>query len=222
MYKILIVEDESKLREFISLYFRAEGYEVVEAHDGLMALEIFKEGAFDLLVVDIMMPKLDGYGLCQAIRRVSQVPIIILTAITTEESALKCYDLGADDYICKPLKGKTLVAKSKRMLARLQAEDHFVYKDLCLDFKSHILTLKGVVVDLAPKEYTLLQHLVQNKNIALARNRLLEAVWGYSFYGETRVVDNHIKKLRKKLGDYAPMIQTVSKVGYRFQAPEVL
>ncbi|MCH4886933.1 response regulator transcription factor [Acidaminobacter sp. JC074] len=217
MNQILIVEDESHIREFIGLYYKAEGYQITEAEDGEEALDLFKKGNFDLIVLDIMMPKLDGYAVCKEIRSQSDVPIIILTAITTEESELKCYELGADDYVTKPLKGKTLIAKSKRMLDRYKASDIFTYESLSLDFKSRLLKLDGNNIDLTPKEYELLHHLIENKNIALSRESLLDAVWGYSFYGQTRVVDNHVKKLRKKLGDYAHLIQTVSKVGYRFQ-----
>lgn len=216
MYQILVVEDESHLREFISLYYRAEGYQVTEAEDGQVALNLFQENDYDLVVLDIMMPKLDGYEVCQQIRKKSDVPIIILTAITTEESELKCYELGADDYVTKPLKGKTLIAKSKRMLERYQKTDNFTYDQLVLDFNSRILKIDNAPVELAPKEYDLLHHLIINKNIALSRESLLDAVWGYTFYGQTRVVDNHIKKVRKKLGDYAKLIETVSKVGYRF------
>lgn len=217
MYQILVVEDESHLREFIGLYYKAEGYHVTEACDGEEALEIFKSHNFDLVVLDIMMPKVDGYEVCKNIRSTSNVPIIILTAITTEESELKCYEIGADDYITKPLKGKTLIAKSKRMLERYQTNDSFSYENMILEFNSRLLKINNEIVDLAPKEYELLYHMILNKNIALSRESLLDAIWGYTFYGQTRVVDNHIKKIRKKLGEYAHLIQTVSKVGYRFQ-----
>ncbi|MBI9013052.1 MAG: response regulator transcription factor [Clostridiales bacterium] len=217
MYQILVVEDESHLREFIGLYYKAEGYHVTEACDGDEALEIFKSHNFDLVVLDIMMPKVNGYEVCKNIRSTSNVPIIILTAITTEESELKCYEIGADDYITKPLKGKTLIAKSKRMLERYQTNDSFSYENMTLEFNSRLLKINNEIVDLAPKEYELLYHMILNKNIALSRESLLDAIWGYTFYGQTRVVDNHIKKIRKKLGEYAHLIQTVSKVGYRFQ-----
>lgn len=215
MYQILIVEDESHLREFIGLYYKAEGYQVTEACNGEEALEIFKKQNFDLIVLDIMMPILDGYHVCKHIRSTSNVPIIILTAITTEESELKCYELGADDYITKPLKGKTLIAKSKRMLERYQTDDGFTYEHMTLEFNSRLLKINNEIVELAPKEYELLYHMILNKNIALSRESLLDAIWGYTFYGQTRVVDNHIKKIRKKLGPYAHLIQTVSKIGYR-------
>lgn len=217
MKHILIVEDESHLREFIALYYKAEGYQITEACDGEEALDHFASGTYDLVVLDIMMPKLDGYAVCKQIRSTSNVPIIILTAITTEDSELKCYELGADDYVTKPLKGKTLIAKSKRMLERYSKQDSFSYEDMVLEYDSRLLKIRGQVVELAPKEYDLLYHLIINKNIALSRESLLDSVWGYTFYGQTRVVDNHIKKIRKKLGDYASLIQTVSKVGYRFQ-----
>ncbi|MBF4694668.1 response regulator transcription factor [Fusibacter ferrireducens] len=216
MYQVLIVEDEARLREFISLYYKAEGYQVTEAEDGEMALDLFNKNVFDLVILDIMMPKIDGYKVCRQIRGKSDIPIIILTAITTEESELKCYDLGADDYVTKPLKGKTLVAKSKRLLERYLKSDVFLYENMALDFKSRLLKIHNEIIELTPKEYELLHHLIVNKNMALSRESLLDAVWGYTFYGQTRVVDNHIKKVRQKLGDYAFLIQTVSKVGYRF------
>ncbi|GAU75579.1 response regulator transcription factor [Fusibacter sp. 3D3] len=216
MYQILVVEDEARLREFISLYYKAEGYHVTEAENGEVALALFKKNTYDLVVLDIMMPKIDGYEVCHQIRNKSDVPVIILTAITTEESELRCYDLGADDYVTKPLKGKTLVAKSKRLLERYLKSEVFAYEHLSLDFKSRLLKVKNEIIDLTPKEYELLHHLIAHKNIALSRESLLDAVWGYTFYGQTRVVDNHIKKVRQKLGAYSFLIQTVSKVGYRF------
>lgn len=217
MYQILIVEDENHLREFIGLYYKAEGYSIVEAENGEIALDLFSKRTFDLVVLDIMMPKIDGYEVCRQIRKKSDVPIIILTAITTEESELKCYELGADDYITKPLKGKQLIAKSKRMLERHQKSDSFQYDRLVVDFNGRLLRIDNCTIELTPKEYELLHHLIINQKIALSRESLLDAVWGHSFYGQTRVVDNHIKKLRKKLGVYASLIQTVSKLGYRFQ-----
>lgn len=216
MKRVLIVEDESQLREFITLYYKAEGYQVTEAADGEEAIFYFTQGQFDLVVLDIMMPKINGYDVCKQIRNASNVPIIILTAITSEESELKCYELGADDYVTKPLKGKVLIAKSKRLFERYTTQDIFSYKDLALEFDSRLLKIKGDIIDLSPKEYDLLHHLIINRNIVLSRDSLLDAVWGYSYYGQSRVVDNHITKIRKKLGDYSNLITTVSKIGYRF------
>jgi len=216
-FNILIVEDEENLREFISLYFRAEGYTVIEAENGKDALDKFNDQKIDLIVLDIMMPIMDGYEVCNAVRSTSDVPIIILTAITDDESELKCYELGADDYMTKPLKGKTLVAKAKRMLERYSQDSKvFTHKTLTIEIDNRVVKIDDAVVDLAPKEFELLEYMVNNINTALTRESILNTVWGYSFYGQTRVVDNHVKKLRKKLGPYSEMIQTVTKIGYRF------
>lgn len=217
-FNILVVEDEDNLREFIGLYFKAEGDNVIEANNGKDALEKFNKNKIDLIILDIMMPIMNGYEVCKSIRSRSDVPIIILTAVNNDESELKCYELGADDYMTKPLKGKTLVAKAKRMLERCNKEmDVFIFKTLRVEISNRILKIDDIMIDLAPKEYDLLAYMIKNINIALSRETILTAVWGYSFYGQTRVVDNHIRKLRKKLGIYSEIIQTVTKIGYRLQ-----
>ncbi|QZY56919.1 response regulator transcription factor [Crassaminicella profunda] len=217
---ILIVEDESKIREFISLYLRKEGYKVMEAYNGEVALKKFSENKIDLIVLDVMMPKLNGFEVCKKIRENSKVPIIILTAIEDEREHVKGYELGADDYVTKPFKIKILIAKIKRILERMKEEINkkvFIYEKLKIDVDGKEVFINEKKIKLAPREFGLLEYLVRNKGIALTRNQILENVWGYDFEGETRVVDNHIKKVRSKLGNYSVFIETVISVGYKFE-----
>ncbi|WFD11767.1 response regulator transcription factor [Tepidibacter hydrothermalis] len=220
---VLVVEDESKMREFISLYLRKEGYRVIEAYNGEVAVEKFKENKIDLIVLDVMMPKLNGFEVCKIIREKSTVPIIILTAIEKEMDQIKGYELGADDYVTKPFKAKILIAKIKRLFERLREENDkkvYIYNKFKIDLDGREVFINGRKIRLAPKEFELLEFLVINKGIALTRNKILENVWGYDFEGETRVVDNHIKKLRNKLENYSIFIETVISVGYKFEVNE--
>lgn len=220
---ILVVEDESKIREFISLYLRKEGYKVIQADNGEAGVEKFKENKIDLIVLDIMMPKLNGFEVCKKIREKSKVPIIMLTAIEEERDHVKGYELGADDYVTKPFKVKILIAKIKRLFERIREENDkkaFVYDKLKIDMDGREVFINGSKIKLAPKEFELLKYLIINKGIVLTRNQILENVWGYDFEGETRVVDNHIKKLRNKLENYSMLIETVISVGYKFEVQE--
>jgi len=217
---VLVVEDESKMREFICLYLRKEGYQVIEAHNGEIALEKFRENKIDLIILDVMMPKLNGFEVCKRIREKSKVPIIILTAIEKEMDQVKGYELGADDYVTKPFKAKILLAKIKRLFERLKEENDknvLIYNTFKIDLDGRELYINEEKIKLAPKEFELLEYLVINKGIALTRNQILDHVWGYDFDGETRVIDNHIKKLRSKLANYAVFIETVVSVGYKFE-----
>ncbi|MCT4584609.1 MAG: response regulator transcription factor [Peptostreptococcaceae bacterium] len=215
---ILVVEDENKISEFISLYLKKEGYKVFEASDGQIALEKFEENEIDLIVLDIMMPRLNGFEVCKKIREKSKVPIIILTAIEEEMDHIKGYELGADDYVTKPFKIKILMAKIKRLLQRFNKNDNdiFVHDKLKIDFDGREVFMDSKKIKLAPKEFDLLIYLIKNKGIALSRNQILENIWGYDFEGENRVVDNHIKKLRNKLENYSSLIETIISVGYKF------
>lgn len=215
---ILVVEDENKISEFISLYLKKEGYKVFEASDGQIALEKFEENEIDLIVLDIMMPRLNGFEVCKKIREKSKVPIIILTAIEEEMDHIKGYELGADDYVTKPFKIKILMAKIKRLLQRINKNDNdiFVHDKLKIDFDGREVFIDSKKIKLAPKEFDLLIYLIKNKGIALSRNQILENIWGYDFDGENRVVDNHIKKLRNKLENYSSLIETIIFVGYKF------
>ncbi len=217
---ILVVEDESKMREFISLYLRNAGYKVIEADTGEAAIEKFEANKVELIVLDIMMPKLDGFQVCKRIREKSKVPIIILTAIEEEMDQVKGYELGADDYVTKPFKIKILIAKVKRLIERIKEETDkrvIVYQELKVDIDGREVWINNRQIRLAPKEFKLLEYLVINRGIAISRNQILEQVWGYDFEGETRVVDNHIKKLRNKLENYSTCIKTVISVGYKFE-----
>lgn len=221
---ILLVEDEGKIREFVKLYLLKEGYEVLEATDGHEALRLFDSAPVHLVILDIMMPGLDGFAVSETMRSISSVPIIMLTALESEDNHVKGYELGADDYVTKPFKIKVLLAKIKRLLTSREAlmaeknlsEDHFIYEGLSVDFDANQVTVSGQVLKLTPKEYGLLTYLIQNRNLVLSRDQILEHVWGYDFEGGTRVVDNHIKKLRRHLGKYSLCIETVVSVGYKF------
>jgi DNA-binding response OmpR family regulator len=220
---ILVVEDESRMREFIGLYLRKEGYNVVEAENGEVALEKFREFEIDLVVLDIMMPKLGGFEVCKSIREDSNIPIIILTAIEAENDHIKGYQLGADDYVTKPFKIKILLAKIKRFVEKSSNETNkkiFEYKSLKVDLDGREVFVNDESMKLAPKEFELLAYLIMNHGIALSRDQILENVWGYDFEGESRVVDNHIKKLRSKLGLYSKLIQTMISIGYKFEVDE--
>ncbi len=217
---ILVVEDESKIREFISLYLRHEGYKVVEADTGEAAIRKYEIEKIDLIVLDIMMPKLDGFEVCRRIREKSKLPIIILTAIEEEFKQIKGYELGADDYVTKPFKIKVLIAKIKRLLQRFKEETDkrvIVHDEFKINLDGREVWIDERQVKFAPKEFELLEYLILNRGIALSRSKILEQVWGYDFQGETRVVDNHIKKLRNKLEDHSEYIKTVISVGYKFE-----
>lgn len=217
---VMIVEDEARIREFVGLYLRKEGYDVVEACDGEDAVEKFKTHDIDLIVLDVMMPKLNGFEVCQRIREKSSLPIIILTAVEEESEHVRGYELGADDYVTKPFKVKILIAKINRIFektSQLENKNVFEYEGLKADFDGRSASLDGRDIKLAPKEFELLYYLIQNNGIALSRDRILERIWGYDFEGDTRVVDNHIKKLRNKLGEYSKLIHTVVSVGYKFE-----
>lgn len=217
MYKILVVEDEGKMREFISLYIRNAGYQCVEATDGQGALALFNT-SFSLVLLDLMMPKLNGYEVCQSIREINDVPIFILTAVEEELAQLKCYELGADDYLTKPFKSKILLAKIARVLKRYQPETGVVViDDICINKVSQKVICAEEVLKLSPKEYKLLNYFVDNKEIILTREQILNFVWKDEFDVGQRVVDNHVKKLRAKLKNMGTHIETVISVGYVFR-----
>jgi len=225
--KILIVEDEIKLQEFMSLYIKNAGYSVDIAGDGKTALKLFENNRYDLILLDVMLPKLNGYEVCEKIRNSSQVPIIMLTALESENHHLKGYEQGADDYITKPFKMKILLAKIQRFLVKQgvsstqqtlsETTDLIIFDTLKINLTSRMVYVDDLEIPLAPKEYDLLVYLCKNKDMALSRNQILNAVWGYEFTGTTRVVDNHIKKLRNKLGQASDLVETVISHGYRFR-----
>ncbi len=214
---ILVVDDEKLIRNVIKNYLENEKYNVYEAENGIEALEVFKEKEIDLIVLDIMMPKMDGFEVLKEIRKLSDVPVIMLTAMKEELDKLHSFDLGVDDYITKPFSPKELTARVKAILKRLGAKDVYTYKDLTVDFKGRKVTINNKELELTPKEYELLTFFIKNEGIALSREQLLNIVWGYDFYGDDRTVDTHIKMLRHSLGTYRDLIKTVRSVGYKYE-----
>ncbi len=215
--KILVVDDEKLIREVIKEYCYNENYDVVLASNGEEALELINRENFDLLVLDIMMPKLDGFSLCKKIKD-KNIPIIILSARTDEFDKLMGFELGIDDYVTKPFSPKELIARIKAVLKRnKQLEDKFTYKTLTVDFKAHNIIIDNENIKFTPKEYDLLVYFINNPNIALTREILLDKIWGYSFFGDDRTVDTHVKMLRNTLGKYRDLIVTVRGVGYKFE-----
>lgn len=219
--KILIVEDEAQLREVLCDYFSSKGELPFEANNGMQALELIEENEFDAVLLDIMMPELNGLSVCRAVRRTNDVPIIFLTALSDEEDKLLGYELGADDYVTKPFIMSVLYAKTMALIKRnrrnVLAGDRIEAGGLALEISTRrVLAGKREVV-LTPKEYALLRCLMQNKNMVLSREQLLVKCWGYDYEGEARAVDTHINRLREKLGDHAACIKTVIKAGYRLE-----
>ena len=219
--KILIVEDEPKLREILCDYFLCKGEQPYEAEDGMRALELVAEIEFDAILLDIMMPKLDGFGVCRAIRKKNDVPIIFLTALSDEDDKLCGYELGADDYVTKPFTMSVLYAKTMALIRRsrgaMLANDRIEVCGISLELSSQKVFVGKQEVMLTPKEYSLLRCLMQNKNMVLSREQLVVKCWGYDYDGDTRAVDTHIKRLRAKLGACADCIKTVIKAGYRLE-----
>lgn len=220
---VLLVEDERRLREIVSDYFRNEGFEVIEAEDGKKALELFAEHEIDLIMLDIMLPEIDGWSVCRRIRKESAVPIIMLTARSDEDDTLLGFELGADEYVTKPFSPKVLVARAKTLLKRADGvvgvaeENAMSLAGIEVNRLSRTVLVDGEEIILTHKEFELLAYLMENKGIVLSRQHLLDQLWGYDYYGDDRTVDTHIKKLRNKLGDKAKHIGTVIRVGYKFE-----
>ncbi|SET37900.1 DNA-binding response regulator, OmpR family, contains REC and winged-helix (wHTH) domain [Natronincola peptidivorans] len=217
---LLLVEDEEKLRKLVKAYLVKEGVHVLEAADGLEAIKIWEENKIDFAILDIMLPKYDGWTLCKKVREESNIPIIMLTARSEETDKLFGFELGADDYMTKPFSPKELVARVKALLKRSNqaiSEDIIEIEELKVDKKSHQVVLKGDILELSPKEYDLLLYFLHNKNQALTREMILNGVWGYDYYGDLRTVDTHVKRLRQKLRDYGEFVKTIRGTGYRFE-----
>ena len=223
MAKILIVDDEAKIREVIREYAEFNHYETGEAEDGMQAVNMCLQGDYDLVIMDIMMPKLDGFSACKEIRKFSDVPIIMLSARGEEYDKLFGFELGIDDYVVKPFSPKELMARVAAVLARRNAAENaapsneLVSGGLVLNKSSRTVTIDGKRIDVTLKEYELLAYLMENKNIALSRDKLLQDIWGYDFFGDDRTIDTHIKNLRGRLGDYRDKITTVRGIGYKFE-----
>ncbi|MCT4612465.1 MAG: response regulator transcription factor [Clostridia bacterium] len=222
---ILVVEDEKRLRDIIKDFFEDEGYKILSAENGKIGLELFETNKVDLVILDIMMPELDGWSVCRRIRKESKVPIIFLTARSEEDDKLMGYEIGADDYVTKPFSPKVLVAKSKNLLKRVEGnignDDGIIEIDeLIIDRSKAHAIYKDEIIELAPKEFELLWYLMVNSKTVLTRDNILDNVWGYDYFGEFRVVDTHIKKLRKKLGEASKYVKTVVKFGYKFDSDD--
>lgn len=221
MPAILIVDDEQKMREFVALFLRSSRYTVFEAADGRTALNILSKETIDLIVLDIMLPDISGFDLCSQIRVKSSVPIIFLTALADKEYQMIGYRVEGDDYITKPFNASILLAKIQRILQRCAPSnarsDTLAFRGIKLEISSRRVTLDGKPLQLTPKEFDLLLALMQNRGKVLTRTFLLETIWGYSFAGDSRVVDSHIKKLRSKVSPYSSNIKTVISIGYKLE-----
>ncbi len=219
--RVLIVEDEPKLREVLCDYFTSKGDCPIPAADGLQALELIGQEDIDAILLDIMMPGLDGFAVCRAVRRKKDTPIIFLTALSDEEDKLYGYELGADDYVTKPYSLSVLYAKTSALIRRsrgaLRTDDRIESGGVTLDLSSQRVWAGGTELALTPKEYALLRCLMLNRGIVLSREQLLVKCWGYDYEGEARAVDTHIRRLRDKLGEHAACIRTVIKAGYRWE-----
>lgn len=222
--KVLVVEDDDVMRAIISHAFKENGFQVLEAADGSEAIEVFydNEKEIDLIILDIMMPKLDGWSVCRRIRDVSQVAIIMLTARQDDADKLLGYELGVDEYVTKPINTKVLLAKSQRMLERVFYSGKTGKKNVVEAFgieinkDAYTVMVEDNEIEIAPKEYELLLYLMENQGRVLSREKILDSIWGYDYFGDDRVVDTHIKKIRKKLGDKAKHIHTIVRAGYKF------
>ena len=221
MSKFLVVDDEFRIREIIKKYANFEGHKVTEAVDGMSAIDICNKETFDIIIMDVMMPELDGFSACKEIRKHCNTPIIMLSARGEEYDKIHGFELGIDDYVVKPFSPKELMMRVNAVLKRSNgadtpSQDVFKYENLVVDFTARIVTVNGKRVDMTPKEYELFFYMVKNKGIALTREKLISEVWGYDFFGDDRTLDTHIKLLRKSLGEYSKCIVTLRGVGYRF------
>ena len=232
MYKILIVDDEENIRRLIRKYAEFEGNEVFEAENGMDAIRLARQNSYDIIIMDIMMPELDGLSACREIRKFSDTPILILSARGEEYDKISGFEFGVDDYVVKPFSPKELMLRIEAIMKRVSKKeekpreseagsepehDVFTLEGLCADFTSRIVYIDGVKTDMSPREYDLLFYLLRNRNIALSREKLITDVWGYDFYGDDRTLDTHIKLLRRSLGKYSKFIVTLRGVGYRFE-----
>ncbi len=218
MQKILVVEDDLDIQELLKNFLQEVGYEIILASDGVEALSVFSVSQFDLVLLDVMLPKIDGFAVCEFIRKQSQVPIIMLTALSGEEEQIRGLDLQVDDYITKPFSMPILIRKIAAVLRRSsgpQEDEHktISYQNLVLDYDNYTATVDGAVYELTQREFEVLKELLTNQGRILTRQNLLDKLWRYDFYGDERVVDTHIKNLRKKLG--IEFIQTIRGVGYK-------
>lgn len=219
--KILVVDDESRMRKLVKDFLVRQGYTVLEAADGMEAMDYFYEDKdIALIILDVMMPKMDGWQVCREIRMHSKVPIIMLTARSEEQDELQGFDLGVDEYISKPFSPKILVARVEAILRRTQGSgntDEISAGGIVVDKAAHTVMSDGSPVDLSFKEFELLTYFIENQGIALSREKILNNVWNYDYFGDARTIDTHVKKLRSKLGDKGEYIKTIWGMGYKFE-----
>ena len=219
--RILVVDDEEKIRLIIRKYGEFEGYTIDEASNGMEAVEKCRTQDYDLLIMDVMMPELDGFSTCAAIKKIKDIPVIMLSARGEEYDRIHGFECGVDDYVVKPFSPKELMMRAKVVMGRrktpIEAMDIYTYEGLEVNFTARTVKVDGTRVDLSPKEYDLLFYMVKNKGIALERERLITQVWGYDYFGDDRTLDTHIKLLRSNLGEYRRLLVTLRGVGYRFE-----
>ena len=222
--KILVVDDESRMRKLIRDFLEREGYQILEAADGVEALDIFyAEKNIDLILLDVMMPRMDGWQVCKEVREYSKVPIMMLTARAEEQNELKGFELGVDEYVTKPFSPKILVARVGALLKRVKqvTQDSFMNAGgIVIDKTAHMVTIDGESIDLSVKEFELLSYFVENQKIALSREKILNNVWNYDYFGDARTIDTHVKKLRSKMGEKGNYIKTIWGMGYKFEVEE--
>ncbi len=218
--KILVVDDESRMRKLVRDFLVNNNYEVIEAENGEQAVDIFFETKdISLIILDVMMPKMDGYQVCREIRQYSKVPIIMLTAKSEERDELLGFEYGVDEYISKPFSPKILVARVEAVLRRTNSDENFTYEvgGITLDKSAHMVKIDGKEIELSFKEFELLTYFIVNQGVALSRERILNNVWNYDYYGDARTIDTHVKKLRNKMGDKGDYIKTIWGMGYKFE-----
>lgn len=219
--KILVVDDESRIRKIIRDFLVREGYVVCEAEDGEAALDIFcSNNDIDLIIMDVMMPKMDGWQLCKEVRKLSKVPILMLTAKSEEQDELKGFELGVDEYISKPFSPKILTARVNALLRRTTGDNEEILDiaGITVNKIAHTVTIDGKEIDLSFKEFELLTYFMENRGVALSREKILNNVWNYDYYGDARTIDTHVKKLRSKMGEKGKFILTIWGMGYKFEA----
>ena len=219
--KILIVDDESRMRKLLRDFLEREGYQILEASDGIEAMDMFyADKHIDLIILDVMMPRMDGWQVCKEVREHSKVPIMMLTARAEEQNELKGFELGVDEYVAKPFSPKILVARVGALLKRVKNVDgdaEINAGGIVINKAAHMVTIDGEIIDLSVKEFELLTYFVENQKIALSREKILNNVWNYDYFGDARTIDTHVKKLRSKLGDKGNYIKTIWGMGYKFE-----
>lgn len=222
-HKILVVDDESRMRKLVRDFLQRRNYEVIEAENGEEAVDLFcANNDISLIILDVMMPKMDGWQVCREIRKLSNIPIVMLTAKSEEQDELQGFELGVDEYITKPFSPKVLTARVEAILRRVSGDEQEILKadGIEVDQIAHIVRVDGKIIDLSFKEFELLTYFMENKGVALSREKILNNVWNYDYFGDARTIDTHVKKLRSKLGEKGDMIKTIWGMGYKLEVDE--